>query len=92
MDVGWYKNAQTKQPVTVTPQAVCGTANANSKKDKNNVSTVSNTVLPQEAEDLQKAMHAAISTNQITGEQNPQLSQTSPSNGLSSSSVAGLFE
>lgn len=84
VDVGWYKNAQTKQPVTVTPKLSVVTNQSN----KNNVATVSNTVLPQEAEDLQKAMRAAISSNQITGEQNSQLSQTSPSNGLSYSSAA----
>ena len=87
VDMNWYKNEQTKKPVSATFEPVV-TANANNKKDKNNVATVSNTVLPQEAEDLQKAMRAAISSNQITGEQNPQLSQTSPSNGLSYSSAA----
>lgn len=72
VDVNWYKNAQSKKSISVIKPASATTTQTIHEDDLSQ-----NKVVAAVSEDLQKAMAAPISSNQITGEQNSQVAQLS---------------
>lgn len=79
-DVKWYQQAQMQKPVIVKSTHAQVINENNSIHPENNIT-------PALSEDLQKAMAAPITSNQITGEQVPQATQLTVNH---SSSDVGL--